>query len=84
MIECQGSTEFNSFASGDRVDCKILKVSEENGRTWIELTRNEKHMAKLNGLDEAELSKLVMSVDQLKHSSKYEVIINSEMNIKFS
>jgi len=55
MIECQSTNEFKSFAVNDRIECKVLKMSEDasNDRTWIELTRNEKHMAKLVGLDEA-------------------------------
>jgi hypothetical protein len=51
---------------GDRIECKILKVSEENERTWIELTRNDKHMAKLQGLDEAELKKSPSSLADMK------------------
>jgi ribosomal protein S1 len=46
MTECSNYNEFSSSAVGDRLDVKILKVTEDkaNGRTWIELTRNQKHM----------------------------------------
>jgi len=47
MIECKSTQEFNSFAVGDRIEAKILKVVQDSQRTWIELTRGEKHMAKL-------------------------------------
>ena len=48
MTECSSLDEFNSISLGNRIDVKILKVTEDkaNVRTWIELTRKEKHMQK--------------------------------------
>jgi hypothetical protein len=53
MTECSSLEEFNASTLGDRIDVKILKVTEDeaNSRTWIELTSNKKHMAKPHGLD---------------------------------
>ena len=53
MTECSSLDEFNSSTLGNRIDVKILKVTEDkaNVRTWIELTRKEKHMQKPHGLD---------------------------------
>jgi ribosomal protein S1 len=54
MIECQSISEFKSFAVNDRIECKILHIQKDKGtdRTWIEMTRSEKHLVKHEGLDE--------------------------------
>lgn len=44
-VEAFNSGEFDSFKSGDIVTAKVLRKSEENGRTWIELTRRKQHMS---------------------------------------
>ena len=44
-VEVFNSSEFESFKSGDIVTAKVLRKSEENGRTWIELTRRKQHMS---------------------------------------
>jgi hypothetical protein len=46
MIECQGDNEFKQYVVGDRIETKILKVTndEAKGRVWVELTRNYSHM----------------------------------------
>jgi len=79
MTECSSHNEFTSSAVGDRIDVKILKVTEDqaNGRTWIELTRNQKHMAKLQGLDQDQLDQTPMSVEALKLGKRYDVAIMS-------
>ena len=77
MIECQGAKEFNRFAVGDRIEAKILSVKEEGKRTWIELTRREKHMEKMQGLDEEELSKLVTKEADLTAGKKYKAMVLS-------
>ena len=43
MVECP---KFEQYTVGDKIEAKILKVTKENDRTWIELTRNAKHMSK--------------------------------------
>lgn len=79
MTECPSSNEFNSSTLGDRIDVKILKVTEDeaNGRTWIELTRNEKHMQKLQGLDKEQLDQTPLDIEALKLGKKYDVVIMS-------
>ena len=93
MTECASYKEFTTSTVGDRIDVKILKVTEDeaNGRTWVELTRNQKHMQKLVGLDQAQLDQTPLSVDALKVGKKYEVVILScsmqqeqAINLKFS
>ena len=93
MIECQRSNEFKQYVVGDRIEAKILKVThdESKGRTWIELTRNENHMQKVQGLDAEELKKTVMSNEDLKIGKKYSALIVSSswekeepVNLKFS
>lgn len=76
---------------GDRIEAKILSVKEEGKRTWIELTRKEKHMEKMQGLDEEELSKMIEKESDLTVGKKYQALIlscsNQEelpMNLKFS
>lgn len=53
MVECQSSKEFEQYTVGDKVEAKILKVTQDEakGRTWVELTRNKAHMAMSQGLD---------------------------------
>ena len=72
---------------------KILKVThdESRGRTWIELTRNENHMQRVQGLDSELLKKMVWSNEDLKVGQKYSAMIISSswekeepMNLKFS
>lgn len=93
MIECQGPNEFKQYVVGDRIEVKILKVTHEESkdRTWIELTRNENHMQKVQGLDAEELKKMAMSNEDLKIGKKYSALIVSSswekeepMNLKFS
>lgn len=49
MIESASYTEFKSYAIGDRIDAKILKITQDTtqNRTYIELTANPNHMQKL-------------------------------------
>jgi ribosomal protein S1 len=61
MVSCQNTKEFESFTVSDRVECKILSIDTDGKRTFIELTRNKEHMAKLQGLDESLLSKMPKS-----------------------
>jgi hypothetical protein len=79
MTECSSYNEFTSSTVGDRIDVKILKVEEDraNSRTWIELTRNQKHMAKLQGLDQDQLDQTPLNVEGLKLGKKYDVVIMS-------
>lgn len=79
MIECQSYNEFNSYAVGDRIDVKVLKITEDeaNNRTWIELSRNQKHMQKLQGLDQEQLEQTPMNIDSLKIGQKYDAMILS-------
>ena len=44
-VESFNSTEFDSFKIGDIVSAKILRKSQENNRTWIELTRRKQHLS---------------------------------------
>lgn len=44
-VECFNHTEFESFKIGDIVTAKVLRKSEENNRTWIELTRRKQHLS---------------------------------------
>lgn len=48
MVECP---KFEQYTVGDKIEAKILKVTQEKDRTWIELTRNATHMSKVQGLD---------------------------------
>jgi len=66
MIECQSSNEYKSFAVGDRIECKILLITKDSDRMWIELTRNSKHMAKLKGLDEEVVKATPNTLEELK------------------
>jgi len=42
--------EFASMKPGDKIEAKIIRKSEEKGRTMFELSRRSKHM-KADGLD---------------------------------
>lgn len=77
QIECQNETEFKSFAIGDRIECKVLSLSTSQDKQFIELTRNPKHMAKLQGLDEQEMAKCPTSLSELKKGKKYRAIVVS-------
>jgi len=77
LLECSSITEFKSMAVGDRIEAKILKISQEGDRTWIELTKKHQHMTKIQGLDEEEMAKLVMSMADLKVGQKYSAMVSS-------
>lgn len=77
QIECGTETEFKSFVNGDRIDCKILSIEQNGDKQWIELTRNAKHLAKLQGLDDAELKRSPQKIEDLKKGEKYSAIVIS-------
>ena len=53
MIECKDYKDFESFARGDTIEAKVLKVSkQQDDINWLELTRLSAHMDKPVGLDE--------------------------------
>jgi hypothetical protein len=54
--------EFEQMKPGDKIEAKILRKVEENGRSMVELTKRSEHM-KIDGLD-ATLVKL-LSFDTL-------------------
>lgn len=85
--------EFKAFAVGDRIECKILHVHQDkaSGRTWIELTRKQKHLAKHQGLNEEEMKNTPLSLEDLKVGQSYQAMVVSSslqseeaMNLKFS
>jgi len=91
MIECQSSNEFKTFAVGDRVEAKILQVTAEATRNWIELTRRSAHMAKVSGLDEQTIASTPMSLESLKVGDNYKALVLScsfekeqALNLQFS
>ena len=43
--------EFQQLKPGDKIEAKILRKTEEKGRTLIELTRRNEHMKLDEGLD---------------------------------
>lgn len=47
-IETQGE-EYANFKIGDRITVKVLKVTEDEGRSMIELTRRAEHLKASNG-----------------------------------
>ena len=49
-VECKTSSEFESFRPGDKIEAKVLKVSKDKNKTWIELSRRKEHLKK-DGLD---------------------------------
>lgn len=53
MIECPSYKDFKQYAVGDRIDAKILKITQDkaHNRAYIELTAHPSHMQKLVGLD---------------------------------
>ena len=74
MVECP---KFEQYTVGDKIEAKILKVTKENDRTWIELTRNAKHMSKAQGLDQETLDASPMKDSDLKKGDRYDAIIVS-------
>ena len=55
--------EFEQLKPGDKIEAKILRKTEEKGRTLIELTRRSEHMKTDLGLDK-DLAKL-LSLDTI-------------------
>ena len=66
MIECKNKLDFASFNLGDKVDAKVLHISEHMGRHWVELTRSDHHMMSKKGLDSEHLKNLILSQENLK------------------
>ena len=64
--------EFASLKPGDKIEAKILRKSEDKGKTMIELTKRSEHM-KADGLD-AELVKL-LSYDTMENGQVVEGLI---------
>jgi hypothetical protein len=69
-LECQSGIEFNSYAVGDSIKAKVLKVQKgkilypftlyiDDKKTWIELTRRSEHMKSSEGLNKDTLAKSV-------------------------
>lgn len=44
-VETFSPSEWDSFKVGDIISAKVLRKSEENQRTWIELTRRKQHLS---------------------------------------
>jgi hypothetical protein len=56
----------------------------DKDKTWIELTRKKEHLSKHgNTLDEASLSKILLSLEDLKEGKQYDAII-TEVNYAYS
>lgn len=88
MVECP---KFEQYTVGDKIEAKILKVTQESDRTWIELTRNPTHMSKAQGLDPETLNNTPMSDSNLKSGKQYDAVIISStwdsqdaLNLKLS
>jgi len=77
LVECQSSVDFNQYSVGDRIEAKILQVvyDKTHDRTWIELTRREEHMQKVQGLDEATVKNTPKSVEDLVSGKQYEAVL---------
>lgn len=85
--------EFKAFNVGDSIECKVLSVEKDpkSDRSWVELTRQSKHMQKPQGLDESLIQHLLTSPDQLKVGQQYNAMVLScslereePVNLKFS
>lgn len=94
-LECSSSAEYEGFTIGENIQTKVLKVSQgktpliqdvviDKEKTWIELTRRKEHMSRAgNNLDEATLSKTLLSFDDLKQGKQYDAMI-TDVNYAYS
>lgn len=83
-FECQSGAEFDGFSVGENIKTKILKISQDKAKTWIELTRKREHLNRPGDqLDQTLLSKTLMSVEDLKEGQQYEALI-TDVNYAYS
>jgi hypothetical protein len=62
-MECKTEKEFGQLKPGDKIETKILKMSKENNKTWIELSRRKEHMKIKDGLDQDKIR--LLSLDTM-------------------
>ena len=76
-VECANVKEFGQFRPGDKIDAKILKVTKEDKKTWIELTRKKDHMADggkhKDGLDQDSLR--LLSFDTMPQGPEIDALV---------
>ena len=70
-----GWKEFASFKPGDKIEAKVLRKIEEDGKTMIELTRRPQHLNSTSesGLD-SELCKL-LTFETLGEGQEVEALV---------
>lgn len=64
--------DFEQMKPGDKIEAKILRKSEDKGKTMIELTMRQEHL-KADGLDQKLLQ--LLSFDTLKNGQEVEALI---------
>lgn len=81
-VECKTSKEFDQCKPGDKIECKILKVSKENNKTWIELSRRKEHLKMKDGLDQDKLR--LLSFDTMPSNGDVIEALVTEVNPQYS